>query len=121
MPESISPKTIKQSIQHYLATGELPQTITQDGTPFQKRVWKELKRIPFGKTMTYQEIANRIGKPKAVRAVANAIGKNLNIIHIPCHRVIRSNGSMGGFAFGVKLKHALLAFEQQAKPRSRKR
>ena len=67
-------------------------------TDFQKRVWKEIDKIPYGKTVTYKEIAEKIGKPNASRAVANACGKNPNPIIRPCHRVICSNGMIGGYS-----------------------
>ena len=74
------------------------------GTKFQLKVWKYLKKIPRGKLKTYSEVAKGIGKPLAARAVANAIGKNPYPIKIPCHRVIRSDGSLGGYSAkgGVK-------------------
>ena len=83
------------------------------GTKFQLKVWEELKNIPKGETRTYKEIAKLIGCPKASRAVANACAKNPNPISIPCHRVIRSDGSLGGFTArgGIKLKKKLLRFE----------
>ena len=87
--------------------------LTQEGTNFQKMVWTELKKIPFGETRTYQEIAIAIGKPKAARAVANACGKNPYPIIIPCHRVVRSDGTIGGFTGdgGVEKKRQLLRQE----------
>ena len=83
------------------------------GTLFQKKVWKALLGIPKGKTITYKELARRIGKPNAVRAVANAVGVNPLIVEIPCHRVIRSDGSLGGYSGrgGTKAKRALLVKE----------
>lgn len=81
------------------------------GTPFQKEVWKELQNIPSGTTCVYQDIANKIGKPKAVRAVANAIGANPIAILVPCHRVIRSDGNLGGYRWGKELKKKLLLRE----------
>lgn len=81
------------------------------GTPFQKRVWNELSTIKFGETRTYQQIANAIGAPTAVRAVAGAIGRNPLSIVVPCHRVIGSNGQLTGFAGGVESKRLLLALE----------
>ena len=86
---------------------------TQKGTNFQKMVWTELKKIPFGETRTYKEIAIAIGKPKAARAVANACGKNPYPIIIPCHRVVRSDGTIGGFTGdgGVEKKRQLLRQE----------
>ena len=87
--------------------------LTQKGTNFQKMVWTELKKIPFGETRTYQEIAIAIGKPKAARAVANACGKNPYPVIIPCHRVVCSDGTIGGFTGdgGVEKKRQLLRQE----------
>jgi methylated-DNA-[protein]-cysteine S-methyltransferase len=87
--------------------------LTQKGTNFQKMVWTELKKIPFGETRTYKEIAVAIGKPKAARAVANACGKNPYPIIIPCHRVVRSDGTIGGFTGdgGIEEKRQLLRQE----------
>ena len=83
------------------------------GTKFQLKVWNYLKKIPRGKVKTYSEVAKAIGKPLAVRAVANAIGKNPLAPQIPCHRVIRSDGSLGGYSGkgGVKTKRLLLKKE----------
>ena len=81
------------------------------GTPFQERVWKELQKIPAGQTLTYQQLANRIRKPKAVRAVANAVGANPVAVGIPCHRVLRKNGELGGYRWGTWRKEALLEKE----------
>lgn len=83
------------------------------GTPLQKKVWKELCKIKKGTVISYGELAKRIGKPKAVRAVANAVGANPMPIKIPCHRVIRSDGTIGGYSGrgGVKEKLALLKKE----------
>lgn len=80
---------------------------------FQKLVWKEIEKIPYGKTKSYKDIAIRIGNPKSFRAVANACGKNPLPIIRPCHRVICSNGEVGGYSAngGVKLKKALLKIE----------
>ncbi len=83
------------------------------GTEFQKRVWRGLLKISKGKTVTYKELAKMIGKPKAIRAVANAVGANPCAPIIPCHRVIRSDGKLGGYSGkgGVKTKKALLSKE----------
>ena len=83
------------------------------GTEFQLKVWNYLKKIPRGKVKTYSEVAKAIGKPLAVRAVANAIGKNPLAPQIPCHRVIRSDGSLGGYSGkgGIKTKRLLLKKE----------
>ena len=83
------------------------------GTDFQKSVWKELYNIPFGKTVSYLEIAQKINKPKAFRAVANANGANKIAIITPCHRVINSNGNLGGYAGGIENKKGLLIHEQR--------
>ena len=82
------------------------------GTPFQKKVWRELGRIPYGKTRSYQGIAKAVGHPKACRAVGNANGSNPVPLILPCHRVIESNGGLGGFGHGVKVKKQLLDFEK---------
>jgi len=84
------------------------------GTAFQKRVWEELKRIEYGTTCSYELIAKRIGKPKAVRAVANACANNPIPLLIPCHRVVRKDGSLGGYALGLKRKQALLKMEKSS-------
>ena len=83
------------------------------GTQFQLKVWSYLKKIPKGKLKTYAQVAKAIGKPKAVRAVANAIGKNPFPLKIPCHRVIRSDGKLGGYSAkgGIKTKKKLLKNE----------
>jgi AraC family transcriptional regulator of adaptative response/methylated-DNA-[protein]-cysteine methyltransferase len=78
------------------------------GTAFQHRVWQALRRIPAGVTATYSEIAGRIGAPKAVRAVAQACASNGLAVAIPCHRVVRSDGALSGYRWGVERKRALL-------------
>ena len=83
------------------------------GTEFQLKVWTYLRKIPRGRVKTYSQVAKAIGKPLAVRAVANAIGKNPYAPKIPCHRVVRSDGSLGGYSGkgGVKIKRFLLKKE----------
>ena len=85
------------------------------GTEFQKSVWRELLKIPFGETKTYGEIADAIGKPKAARAVGGACNKNHILIAVPCHRVIGSGGKMVGFVWGTEIKKWLLGHEAQPK------
>lgn len=85
--------------------------LSPSGTPFQLAVWKALTRIPHGATASYRDIAEQIGEPKACRAVGNAIGRNPVMILIPCHRIVRSNGQMGGFRWGTALKRELLTRE----------
>ena len=82
------------------------------GTEFQRTVWSALSRIPYGELRSYGEIAREIGRPKAVRAVGAANGRNPLPIIVPCHRVIGSNGSLTGFAGGLDIKKALLKLEQ---------
>ncbi|WP_428265900.1 methylated-DNA--[protein]-cysteine S-methyltransferase [Haliangium sp.] len=81
------------------------------GTPFQRRVWDALTEIPYGVTISYGELAGRLGQPKAVRAVGAANGRNPLPIVIPCHRVIGADGSLTGFGGGISVKRALLAVE----------
>lgn len=78
------------------------------GTAFQQRVWQALGKIPAGKTVSYAELANRIGSPKSVRAVAQACAANVLAVAIPCHRVVRNDGGLSGYRWGVKRKRALL-------------
>ena len=83
------------------------------GTAFQRRVWQALQEIPAGATESYTSIANRIGSPNSVRAVAQACGANALAVAIPCHRVIRSDGGLSGYRWGVERKQSLLARESQ--------
>lgn len=83
------------------------------GTEFQCKVWEYLLTIPIGETRTYAQVAEGIGKPEAVRAVANACGTNKLAILVPCHRVVRSDGSLGGYRWGTELKERLLARERE--------
>ena len=81
------------------------------GTSFQQRVWKQLAAIPFGRTITYAELARRVGSPSASRAVGNANGRNPISIIIPCHRVVGTDGKLTGYAGGIAKKQWLLAWE----------
>lgn len=81
------------------------------GTAFQKRVWNELLRIPYGHAASYGDIARRLGVPESVRAVANAVGANAISIFVPCHRVVGSDGSLTGYAGGLQAKRMLLELE----------
>ena len=80
-------------------------------TAFQQRVWQELLRIPPGETLSYGQLATRVGNPKASRAVGGANGSNNIAVLIPCHRVIASDGSLGGYAYGLDIKRELLRRE----------
>jgi AraC family transcriptional regulator of adaptative response/methylated-DNA-[protein]-cysteine methyltransferase len=84
------------------------------GTAFQRRVWEALRGIPAGKTVSYGELAARIGRPKSVRAVAQACGANVLAVAIPCHRVVRNDGALSGYRWGVERKRALLERESVA-------
>lgn len=90
---------------------DLPLAYT--GTPFQENVWRELQRIPYGETRSYEDIAVGVGNPKAVRAVGQANNKNPILLLIPCHRVIHKNGDISGFACGIETKKYLLALEKR--------
>lgn len=90
---------------------EFSLQLAPQGTQFQQKVWKELQTIPFGKTTSYQQMANQLGNPKVIRAAASANGKNPVSIVIPCHRVIGSDGSLTGYAGGLERKKWLLAHE----------
>ena len=86
--------------------------IHSKGTPFQQTVWEALQTVPYGQTVAYSDIAERIGKRSAVRAVASAIGANPIMISVPCHRVIGKNGKLTGFRGGLRMKERLLKLEQ---------
>lgn len=94
-----------------LKTFDLPLDI--QGTEFQQKVWACLPKIPYGKTLSYLDVAMKIAQPNAVRAVGTAIGKNPLPIIIPCHRVIASNGKLAGFAGGLSIKKFLLHHENE--------
>ncbi len=107
-------KDVREELDEYFA-GRLQQFTTPlvfEGTPFQNQVWKELCKIPYGETISYLELANRIQNPKAVRAVGLANGANPIAIIVPCHRVIGSNGALTGFGGGLPAKRALLELER---------
>jgi O-6-methylguanine DNA methyltransferase len=107
-------KNVVNQLKKYLK-GELQRfdcKLDFRGTPFQKKVWSALARIPYGRTRSYGDIAQAIGHPKAFRAVGNANGRNSIPLIIPCHRVIASNGGLGGFGHGLKVKKQLLDFEK---------
>lgn len=87
--------------------------ISPEGTPFMKRVWEELRQIPYGKTQSYGAVAKALAMPRAARAVGMANGRNPIPIIIPCHRVIGADGSLAGFSSGLEIKAALLQLEQK--------
>ena len=106
-------KPVATQVKQLVSGSTAPLSIPLDlrGTAFQQMVWKELRRIPPGQTRSYTEVAETIGRPKAVRAVANACGSNPVALVVPCHRVVQKNGSLAGYRWGVKRKAALLEKE----------
>jgi methylated-DNA-[protein]-cysteine S-methyltransferase len=117
------PKELKEAVsqlREYFEgnRSEFNLKLSPKGTDFQKRVWKKLEEIPFGKTTTYQQMANNLGDPKVIRAAASANGKNPISIIIPCHRVIGSDGSLTGYAGGLHRKKWLLEHESPSPQQS---
>lgn len=113
-PEGVAlPDDRGKALYYILKEEALPDTSLWQGTPFQRSVWHALSVLPMGARVSYQEIAVRIGKPRAVRAVANAVGANPFPLLIPCHRVIRSSGAIGGYYYGTAMKEALLRWEAE--------
>lgn len=112
-PESAIEKQCATELAEYFAGKRTEFTFPMDqpGTEFQKRVWNELLKIPFGKTISYHELAVRLGDPKVIRAAGTANGKNNLAIVVPCHRVIGSDGSLTGYAGGIDKKEWLLRLE----------
>jgi methylated-DNA-[protein]-cysteine S-methyltransferase len=117
-PSDIQPEILgkaKQQLQDFF-DGKLlvfDLKLDPEGTDFQKKVWDLLCNIPFGKTWTYADMANKLGDPKVIRAAASANGKNPIAIVIPCHRVIGTNGSLTGYAGGLENKRLLLDLENK--------
>nr|BFD60386.1 methylated-DNA--[protein]-cysteine S-methyltransferase [Bdellovibrio sp. CKG001]BFD63801.1 methylated-DNA--[protein]-cysteine S-methyltransferase [Bdellovibrio sp. HM001] len=105
----------QNQLEEYLAgtRKEFDLPLAPEGTEFQKKVWKELRRIPFGKTRSYKQLATALGSPRASRAVGTANGKNPLCLVIPCHRVINTDGGLGGYSGGLKIKQRLLNLEQE--------
>lgn len=104
---------LKRQMQKYFL-GELTQfdlPLDPEGTDFQKKVWRQLSLIPYGKTISYLQLAKNIGNVKASRAVGSANGKNPLWVVVPCHRVITSSGTLGGYAGGLHMKSFLLDLE----------
>ncbi len=103
--------TVQRAVEAPSKTTRLP--LDMAGTPFQRAVWLELQAIPAGSTSTYSEIARRIGRPTAARAVAQACAANSLAVLVPCHRVVRSDGSLSGYRWGTDRKRELLARERR--------
>jgi AraC family transcriptional regulator, regulatory protein of adaptative response / methylated-DNA-[protein]-cysteine methyltransferase len=103
-----------REVESWLAGKIRPRELHLDlkGTPFQLQVWKEMLRVPHGSTCSYTELARRVGKPRAVRAVASACARNPVGLLVPCHRIVRQDGSLGGYYWGLDKKEQLLAHER---------
>ena len=103
----------EQELREYFAGRRRTFTVKLDleGTEFQRKAWQAMRKIPFGETISYGDQARKVGKPKAYRAVGSANGKNPIPIIVPCHRVLASDGSLGGYSLGLSMKRQLLALE----------
>jgi methylated-DNA-[protein]-cysteine S-methyltransferase len=113
--ETVFNEVLRQLAEYFAGNRQVfDLKIVPKGTPFQKRVWQELQKIPFGRTASYGEIAERVGNAKACRAVGMANNKNPIPIIVPCHRVIGKNGSLVGFGGGLDLKRQLLNLENDS-------
>jgi methylated-DNA-[protein]-cysteine S-methyltransferase len=114
----VASSAIKRELSEYFENGgeEFTQKIDlSGGTEFEKKVWLVLKQIPYGETRTYKWLAEKIGNPNASRAVGRALGKNPLPIVLPCHRIIESDGSLGGYSGGIDIKRRLLDMEYYMK------
>ena len=113
--EPVLVEAARQLAEHFAGERtEFDLPLAPPGTEFQRRVWDELRRIPYGTTVTYGQIAERLGDPLCVRAVGVANGRNPIAVVVPCHRVIGADGKLRGFAGGVERKQQLLALEESA-------
>ena len=110
---------VRDELEHYFAGTLQRFTVPLDlrGTPFQLDVWSAVGEVGFGETRSYTQIAQVVGRPRAVRAVGTANGANPVPLIVPCHRVINSSGGLGGYGGGIDTKRRLLAFERAALPR----
>ncbi len=121
LPETSAPQPVlnqaARELREYFdkKRAEFTFDIDPRGTLFQKKVWNELKRIPFGETRSYGQIASNVNNPKAARAVGMACNKNPVMIAIPCHRVVGADGSLTGYALGTAMKQSFLDHERNAK------
>ena len=109
-------QTYLAEVLQYIENPQMKLALPLDpqGTPFQQQVWQALRQIPCGQTLSYRALAQQLGKPQAVRAIASACAANKIALLIPCHRVVRSNGELSGYRWGVARKQALLLREKQA-------
>ncbi|MHC9532001.1 methylated-DNA--[protein]-cysteine S-methyltransferase [Dellaglioa sp. L3N] len=108
-------QTITEELQAYFIGVRQEFTVAIDfdvsGTKLQNEVWQQLRLIPYGETRSYSELALKVGHPEAVRAVASAVGRNPILMVVPCHRIVRKDGSLGGYRGGSKMKKQLLELE----------
>ncbi|WP_409021746.1 methylated-DNA--[protein]-cysteine S-methyltransferase [Dellaglioa sp. P0083] len=98
---------------HKIQKFTIPVDFNSSGTKLQKEIWEQLELIPYGETRTYSELALEVNYPKAVRAIASAVGRNPILIVIPCHRILRKDGSLGGYRGGINMKKQLLEIERK--------
>ena len=112
-PEGRMPAPVRRCLDAYFRGKPSGGRFSMNGTPFQKKVWETLRTIPWGGTLSYAELAPRGKNPRAGRAVASAVGRNPVAILVPCHRVIGSDGRLGGYAYGLKKKAWLLRHEKR--------
>jgi AraC family transcriptional regulator, regulatory protein of adaptative response / methylated-DNA-[protein]-cysteine methyltransferase len=122
LEDEVAAKKAFRQVDAWLAGKIEPDKLDLDlsGTPFQLKVWNEMLRVPHGATWSYTELARRVGKPRAVRAVASACARNPVGLLVPCHRIVRQDGSLGGYYWGLDKKVRLLEHERQTS-RKRKR
>ena len=113
-------RQVFRQVDSWLAGKLKPRQLSLDlsGTPFQLRVWEEMLQVPHGATCTYTELARRSGKPRAVRAAASACARNPVGLLVPCHRIVRQDGSLGGYYWGLDKKKRLLAHERASASRA---
>jgi methylated-DNA-[protein]-cysteine S-methyltransferase len=115
LPKKDNPSSlIKKELREYFENGReefTQKTAFSRGTEFDRKVWLTLKEIPYGETRTYRWLAEKLGKPSAYRAVGRALSRNPLPIIFPCHRIIESDGSIGGYSSGIDIKRRLLDFE----------
>ncbi len=113
-PNPVLLQRASEELREYLASARTRFTVpwSVSGTPFQTKVWEALSRVPYGATWSYRELAQAVGAPRAVRAVANAVAANPIAIILPCHRIVCSDGTLGGYAGGVARKQWLLDMER---------
>ncbi|MFT4022987.1 MAG: methylated-DNA--[protein]-cysteine S-methyltransferase [Flavihumibacter sp.] len=112
-PHPLLAETVNQLKAYFSGQRRIDIPLAQKGTPFQQSVWSALLDIPYGKTISYQQLAIKLGDPKCIRAAASTNGKNNIAIIVPCHRVIGSNGSLVGFGGGLPVKKWLLEHESK--------